>query len=88
MDITDLKFYENGSEKATFNLGDKMNLLTWENEKEALINLKYKLNGTGDEQTAAFSDNPNGITVKTLSVSEKDKSQRHHRENPFCIRKR
>ncbi|MBR4569165.1 MAG: hypothetical protein IKO19_00650 [Candidatus Riflebacteria bacterium] len=51
MDITDLKFYENGSEKTTFNLGDKMNLLTWENEKEALINLKYKLNGTGDEQT-------------------------------------
>ena len=51
VDITDLKFYENGSEKTTFELGDKMNLLTWENEKEALINLKYKLNGTGDEQT-------------------------------------
>ncbi len=73
VDITDLKFYENSSEKTTFNIGDKMNLLTWENEKEALINLKYKLNGTGDEQTVAFSDNPNGITVKTLSVSEKDK---------------
>ncbi len=73
VDITDLKFYENGSEKTTFEFGDKMNLLTWENEKESLINLKYRLDGIGDEQTVAFSDNPSGITVKTVSVSEKDK---------------
>ena len=72
VDVTDLKFYENGSEKTTFEFGDKMNLLTWENEKEALINLKFKLDGTGDEQTASFSDNPNGITIKTKSVSEAD----------------
>ena len=73
VDITDLKFYENSSEKTTFSPNDKMNLITWESENEALINLKYKLEETGNEQTAAFSDNPNGITVNTISLLEKDK---------------
>ena len=70
VDITDLKFYENGSEKTAFALNDKMNLLTWENDDEGPINLKYKLNGTGDEQTGAFADNQKGFVVQTKAVSE------------------
>ena len=73
VDVTDLKFYENNSEKTTFSSNDKMNIITWENETESLINLRYKLDETGNEQTVAFSDNPNGISVKTVPVSEKDK---------------
>ena len=71
LDVTDLKFYENNSEKTTFSLDETMNLLEWANDGGGVTNLKYKPNGTGDAQTAVLNDTP--VAIQTVNVSKTDK---------------